>query len=118
MAEQEDGQPIVPGGGEPAEGVEVGEPVGIVDEVAALPLGPSVAAQVEPVHRPPGGDECVDDVAVAARVLAETVAEQEHPGGRLRREPRLPEQLDVADPGQPALDVLQPIGHPRPLRQL
>jgi hypothetical protein len=33
VAEQEDGQPVVPGGGEPAEGVEVGEPVGIVHEV-------------------------------------------------------------------------------------
>ena len=64
-------------------------------------------AQVEPVHRPAVGHSGVDDRAVAPGVLAEPVADQQHPGRRRRGQPALPEQLDATRAGQPTLHVLR-----------
>src|SRR6185437_883524 len=96
------GQAGVAGDHGAAEDVDVGEEVGVPLDVRPAAAGEPVPAQVEAVHRPPVGNDGVNDVAVAARVLAQPVAEQQHTARR-RGQPALPVQLDVTRADDPAL---------------
>ena len=104
------GTPAGPGAGRrPAarNRVDVRQPVGVAVQVCPPAGGPTVPAQVEPVHRPAVREQGVDDRPVAPGVLAEAVADQQHPGRRTCRQPALPEQPHATGAVELAVHVLR-----------
>ena len=77
VAEEMENKPRMARAGEAYEGVDVGDGVVHAVDEASLPRGPAVAAVVQGIRGEAGRIEAGSDVAVAARVLADAVRDDD-----------------------------------------